>query len=198
MAEDKRKDKPARSAGTRPTPETDTPKPQNAKGQSQAPPQGARDASHLEEGDAASASAGEAGQSPAVVGVFEVTVLPLQQTTLFPATVVPLSAGRPRSVAAVEAALSTEEKLLACITVRDGKGGPEGEATPADIYEVGTLVTIKRMMRTPEGLQLIVHGMERVRVVEWTQTDPHLRAQVHALPALAKRDEETVEALMRN
>ena len=49
---------------------------------------------------------------------FEVAVLALQNTTLFPETVVPLSVGRPRSVAAVEAALSTEEKLLGCITVR--------------------------------------------------------------------------------
>src|SRR5215210_4091990 len=49
---------------------------------------------------------------------FEIAVLALQNTTLFPETVVPLAVGRPRSVAAVEAALSTEEKLLACITVR--------------------------------------------------------------------------------
>jgi ATP-dependent Lon protease len=202
MAEDKRKDKPTQSAGKRTAPKADAPpaapEPQDAKQQSQTPPQTARDASKIDESDAARASTGEDGQTPVVVGVFEVAVLPLQQTTLFPATVIPLSAGRPRSVAAVEAALSTEEKLLACITVREGKGGPEGEATPADIYEVGTLVTIKRMMRTPEGLQLIVQGIERVRVVEWTQTDPHLRAQVHALPAPVKRDEETVEALMRN
>ena len=202
MTEDKRKDKPKQSASTRPAPDAAAPpdasQTQDAKQQSQAPPQDVRTASQPDESDAARASAGESAQTPAVVGVFEVAVLPLQQTTLFPATVIPLSAGRPRSVAAVEAALSTEEKLLACITVREGKGGPEGEATPADIYEVGTLVTVKRMMRTPEGLQLIVHGMERVRVVEWTQTDPHLRAQVHALPAPIKRDDETVEALMRN
>src|SRR5437868_13843499 len=100
--------------------------------------------------------------------VFEIAVLPLQQTTMFPGTVIPLAAGRPRSVAAVEAALATEEKLLACVTVREGRGGPEGEATPpADLYEVGTLVMVKRMMRTDEGLQLIVHGTERVRVVKW-------------------------------
>ena len=41
---------------------------------------------------------------------FEVAMLPLQNTTLFPETVVPLAVGRPRSVAAVEAALSTPEK----------------------------------------------------------------------------------------
>ncbi len=48
---------------------------------------------------------------------FEVAVLALQNLTLFPETVVPLGVGRPRSVAAVEAALATPEKLLGCITV---------------------------------------------------------------------------------
>ena len=131
--------------------------------------------------------------------VFEIAVLPLQQTTMFPGTVIPLAAGRPRSVAAVEAALSTEEKLLACVTVREERGSVDAEATPpADLYEVGTLVMVKRMMRTPEGLQLIVHGTERVRVVRWTQTDPHLRARVRILPAPAVRDADAVEALTRN
>src|SRR5918997_918532 len=145
----------------------------------------------------------DAGARPEVgtpgPGVFEIAVLPLQQTTLFPGTVIPLAAGRPRSVEAVEAALSTEEKLLVCVTVREGRGGPEGEATPpADLYEVGTLVMVKRMMRTPDGLQLIVHGTDRVRVVEWVQTDPHLRARVFALPPPTTRDPQTVEALQRN
>src|SRR5215203_3211234 len=67
--------------------------------------------------------------------VFEIAVLPLQQTTMFPGTVIPLAAGRPRSVAAVEAALATEEKLLACITVREGRTSSEMEATPpTDLY----------------------------------------------------------------
>ena len=49
---------------------------------------------------------------------FVIPVLPLQNTTLFPETMVPLSVGRPGSMAAVEAALASEEKLLACISVR--------------------------------------------------------------------------------
>src|SRR5829696_1407211 len=131
--------------------------------------------------------------------VFEIAVLPLQQTTMFPGTVIPLAAGRPRSVAAVEAALATEEKLLACVTVREGRAAVEAEATPpADLFEVGTLVMVKRMMRTPEGLQLIVHGTERVRVVKWTQTDPHIRARVRILTAPTVRDADAVEALTRN
>jgi ATP-dependent Lon protease len=145
------------------------------------------------EGTEGEAAAGRTGD------VFEIAVLPLQQTTLFPGTVIPLAAGRPRSVAAVESALSTEEKLLACVTVREARASSEIEAAPPDdLYEVGTLVMVKRMMRSPDGLQLIVHGTERVRVVKWTQTDPHIRARVRILPELTRRDDETIEALLRN
>src|ERR687894_431249 len=89
----------------------------------------------------------DAGARPEVgtpgPGVFEIAVLPLQQTTLFPGTVIPLAAGRPRSVADVEAALATEEKLLACVTVREARASVEAEATPpADLYEAGTLVMV--------------------------------------------------------
>ena len=152
-------------------------------------------------GGASVAPAGAASESEGgkTSEVFEIAVLPLQQTTMFPGTVIPLAAGRPRSVAAVEAALATEEKLLACITVREGRTAIELEATPpGDLYEAGTLVMVKRMMRTPEGLQLIVHGTERVRVVKWTQTDPHLRARVRIMPAPVVRDPDAVEALTRN
>src|SRR2546421_601191 len=128
---------------------------------------------------------------------FEIAVLPLQNTTLFPGTVVPLAAGRPRSVAAVEAALAHPEKLLACVSVRPDRG-IEQEASPEDLYLVGTLVMIKRMMRTPDALQLIVQGTERVKVLEWTQTDPFLRARVEILPELKTVNPDEVEALKQN
>src|SRR5687768_13404165 len=128
---------------------------------------------------------------------FEISVLPLQQTTLFPETVVPLAVGRARSIAAVESALSTEEKLLACITARtDNVTG--ADAMPSDLYTVGTLVMIKRMMRDEETMQLIVQGTERIRVIDWTQEQPYLRARVEILPDLRVEDPEQVEALKRN
>jgi len=108
---------------------------------------------------------------------FELAVLPLQNTTLFPETVVPLSVGRPRSVAAVEAALATEEKLIACITVRPES--PSGQdARPKDLYEVGTLVMIKRMERAEDVLHIVAQGTDRIKVLEWKQEDPYLRALV--------------------
>ena len=124
---------------------------------------------------------------------FEIAVLPLQNTTLFPETVVPLAVGRDRSVKAVESALSTEEKLIACITTKT-ENITGDEAKPEDLYKIGTIVNIKRMMRNEGVMQLIVQGMDRFEVVEWTQEQPYLKAKVQILPDLKVVDEEEIEA----
>src|SRR5437016_14491049 len=84
---------------------------------------------------------------------FEIPVLPLQNTTLFPDTMVPLAVGRPASIAAVEAALASEEKLIGCISVRPEESA-EAETKPAAVFEVGTVVMIKPMKRVEVTLQL--------------------------------------------
>src|SRR3954449_1564403 len=107
---------------------------------------------------------------------FEIAVLPLQNTTLFPETVVPLAVGRERSTKAVEASLATEEKLLACITTKtDNVTGDD--AKPSDLYKIGALVNIKRMMRNEGVMQLIVQGMDRFEVKEWVGEQPYLKAK---------------------
>jgi ATP-dependent Lon protease len=128
---------------------------------------------------------------------FELPVLALQNTTLFPETVVPLAVGRPRSVAAVEAALATEEKLIACITVRpDSNAGQD--AKPSDLYTVGTLAMIKRMERLEDTVHIVVQGTERIKVLEWKQEDPYLRARVQILPEVRATDSQEIEATKRN
>ena len=128
---------------------------------------------------------------------FEVAVLALQNLTLFPETVVPLGVGRPRSLAAVEAALATPEKLLACITVRPDRSD-DTDPKPDDLYQVGTLVIIKRMERSGDGMRIVVQGTERVRIVEWKQEDPFLRAVLEILPEPHTVDAGQVEAMKRN
>ncbi|MGH9871297.1 MAG: endopeptidase La [Pyrinomonadaceae bacterium] len=129
---------------------------------------------------------------------FEIAVLALQNTTLFPETVVPLAVGRPRSVAAVEAALATEEKLLGCITVRAEVTNTNQDAGTADLYQVGTLTMIKRMERLGETMHIIAQGTDRIKVVEWKTNDPYLRAVVESLPEVEIKDAEEVEATKRN
>jgi len=128
---------------------------------------------------------------------FEISVLPLQNTTLFPETVVPLAVGRERSTRAVEASLATEEKLIACVTTK-AENVTGDDATPADLYTVGTVVNIKRMMRNEGIMQLIVQGMDRFEVAEWTAEQPYLKARIRILPELRRVDEEEIEALKRN
>jgi Lon protease-like protein/predicted nucleotide-binding protein len=128
---------------------------------------------------------------------FEIPVLPLQNTTLFPETMVPLAAGRSGSVAAVEAALGNEDKLLACISVRPDQTSDQ-DAKSADLFEVGTLVMIKRMERLEDTLHLILQGTARIRVREWVQEKPFLRARVQILPELEVKIAEEVEASKRN
>jgi ATP-dependent Lon protease len=128
---------------------------------------------------------------------FEVAVLALQNLTIFPETVIPLGIGRPRSLAAVDAALTTPEKLLGCITVHPDRSD-DTDAKTADLYEVGTLVMIKRMERSGDGMRIIAQGTERIRVVEWKQEDPFLRAVVEILPEPNVVDSDQVEAAKRN
>ena len=136
-------------------------------------------------------SEGRAGEQ------FEIPVLPLQNTTLFPETVVPLAVGRDRSTKAVETSLTTEEKLLACITTKtDNVTGDD--AKPTDLYKIGTIVNIKRMMRNEGVMQLIVQGMDRFEVVEWVHEQPFLKAKVQILPPLRRVDNDEIEALKRN
>jgi ATP-dependent Lon protease len=136
-------------------------------------------------------------QDPKQGEPFEVAILPLQNTTLFPETVVPLAVGRPRSVAAVEAALSTPEKLLGCVTVRaDAVTGADAGA--ADLYEVATLVMVKRMERVEDSMHIIAQGTERIRILGWKQEETYLRAVVRILPEVVVIDAEEVEAAKRN
>src|SRR5689334_1016002 len=128
---------------------------------------------------------------------FEIAVLPLQNTTLFPETVVPLAVGRERSMRAVESSLATEEKLLACITTKsDNVTGDDAKYD--DLYRVGTIVNIKHMMRNEGVMQLIVQGMDRFEIKEWIADAPYLKARVEILPELRRVDEEEIEALKRN
>ena len=127
----------------------------------------------------------------------EIAILPLQNTTLFPDTVVPLAVGRERSMRAVESALATEQKLLACITTKTENVSGD-EAKYEDLYKVGTIVNIKRMMRNEGVMQLVVQGLQRFEVKEWQQEQPYLKAKVEILPELRRVDDEEIEALKRN
>jgi ATP-dependent Lon protease len=120
-------------------------------------------------------------------------VLSLKNTVLFPMAIMPVAVGRPQSVAAIEAALATEDKTVAIFTQKDADVADPQER---DLYPIGTKAVIKRMARTPQGLELILQGLERIERVDLTQSQPFLKALVRLAP-LPPEDSPEIEALHR-
>ena len=119
--------------------------------------------------------------------------LPIKNTVLFPYMVMPLAVGRPTSVAAVEAALASKDKMLVVVTQRDAAvDEPQG----SDLFQVGTKAVIKKMGRADESVHLLVQGIERVEVLKAEQTAPYLKMLVSTLPPPSDQGVE-VEALQR-
>jgi ATP-dependent Lon protease len=120
-------------------------------------------------------------------------VLPLRNTVLFPLMFAPLSVTRPASVAAIEAALASEEKTLVITAQRVGDAEP---STREDFFDMATRAVIKKMARTEGRLDLLVQGVERVRFDSFEEFQPYIKARVSPAPVPDDRSPE-VEALSR-
>lgn len=121
-------------------------------------------------------------------------VLPIKNSVLFPGLLMPLTAGRPTSIAAIDAALASEDKELLIITQRDTSIETPGAE---DLYAIGTKAVVKRMMRRQDGaVNLIVQGVERVVLVKIEQTEPFIRARVRLAPVPDETNTE-IEAMRR-
>ena len=107
-------------------------------------------------------------------------VLPLKNTVVFPELVVPLAVGRPKSLAAVRAAADHNQQLLT-IAQRDAD---QDAPDRAGVHDIGTLVSIKRVERREGGANVIVQGIQRVRVLAERGNDPHLIVEYRPLPNL--------------
>ena len=111
-------------------------------------------------------------------------VLPLKNSLLLPYIHTPISVGRPASVAAVEAAVSNEDKMLIVVAQRNAA---IDEPAPQDLYSIGCQAVIKRMARGEGGLQLLLQGTDRVRLGGFAQSGPFLRAEVIPVPLPADK-----------
>ncbi len=120
--------------------------------------------------------------------------LPLKNTVLFPGLMMPLTAGRPASIAAVDAALASEGKELLVIAQRDGAIEVPG---PQDFFSIGTKAIVKRMARQPDGaVAMIVQGVERMVLIRIEEFEPMIRARVRPAPVPEEQSTE-LEAMQR-
>ena len=92
-------------------------------------------------------------------------VLPLRETVIFPGAAVPISAGRPGTLQAVEAALAGDRRMLA-VAQRENRD----EVEPGNLYTVGTIVQIAQVQRGVGGVQLLIHGEHRALALQYVQS----------------------------
>jgi len=118
-------------------------------------------------------------------------VLPIRNSVLFPNLILPLSVGRTASLAALDAALAAEDKTIVVVAQREPGTDDVGVA---DLYEVGTLATIKKIERQDDVMHLLVFGSERVELGEVESTEPYLCVKVRRLAAPKDKSTE-VDAL---
>ena len=125
-----------------------------------------------------------------------IAVLPLRDTVLFPQAVLPLAAGRESSVRLIEEAMRGS-RLIAVVTQRDPAINDPGQA---DLHTVGTLATLHKMLKQPDGtVRLVVQGLGRVAITELIQTRPFIEARIEPLTEVPTApDDLEIEALMRS
>jgi len=121
-------------------------------------------------------------------------VLPLRETVTFPETLTPLAVGQERSIKLVNDVLGAN-RMLAMVAARD----PENEEPgPSDLYEIGVVGVVSRMLKVPDGsLRILVQGTQRVRLGPYVAEEPYLVARIAELPDVVE-DGPELEALTRN
>jgi ATP-dependent Lon protease len=121
-------------------------------------------------------------------------VLPIKNAVLFPSMLMPLNVGRPSSIAAIEAALASEEKEIIVVAQRDAA---IDSPSLADLYSIGTKAVIKKMARRADGLlEVVLLGVERVVLLKLEQHGAYQKARIKPLPLPDEKSTE-IEALRR-
>src|ERR1051325_10629394 len=122
-------------------------------------------------------------------------VLPLREVVLFPGVTAPIGAGRPGTLRAIEAALTTPERQVFAVSQRQNV-----ESVTSDVlYTVGTIARIGQMQRGLSGMQLLLHGEHRGIAIHYSEKDGYLQAVVREAEEMLplRPDEAAFVALHR-
>ncbi|SDL79112.1 ATP-dependent proteinase. Serine peptidase. MEROPS family S16 [Geoalkalibacter ferrihydriticus] len=121
-------------------------------------------------------------------------LLPVRDVVVFPYMILPLFVGRDKSVAAVEAALAGDRLIMLAAQKEFGEEEPSTE----DIYPVGTVAMIMRMLKMPDGrVKILVQGLAKARLTGFAAEEPYFKVHVERLHEPLIDPALEVEALMR-
>jgi ATP-dependent Lon protease len=121
-------------------------------------------------------------------------VLPVRDTVLFPHAVLPLTVGRESSVQLINSL--GEDKTIVVVAQREAR---VDTPQPTDLYSVGTLAVVHKVVKMPnQSLFVFAEGLERVKLAEFTQLTPFMRAGFTSIAEMVPTKTAEIEALQRN
>ncbi len=126
----------------------------------------------------------------------ELPVLPLRDIVIYPFMIVPLFVSRDRSIKAIDEALS-QNRMILLVSQKDLD---KEEPTQEDLYRVGTVAVIMRMLKLPDGrIRILIQGLSRARVEAIKTGSEYVKGELVAIPEpVAPNTSLEVEALIRN
>jgi ATP-dependent Lon protease len=124
----------------------------------------------------------------------ELPVLPLRDIVVYPFIIVPLSVSRERSIKAVDRALA-ENRMILLVAQKESQTEEPGKD---DLFTVGTVGVIMRMLKLPDGrIRVLVQGVCRAKVEEFLKNESFLQARINRIPEPQKDESLEQEALLR-
>ena len=127
------------------------------------------------------------------LGKNEYPLLPLRDVVIFPGMIIPLFVGRPKSVAALEAGMQANKRIVLVAQKKIEVDDPSQK----DLYAVGALVNILQLLKLPDGsIKVLVEGMDRVRISE-IKPDEYYIAKITTFRERKEKGPE-LQALMRH
>jgi ATP-dependent Lon protease len=126
----------------------------------------------------------------------ELPVLPLRDIVIYPFMIVPLFVSREKSIRAVDEALGENRMILLASQKDLDKEEPIGE----DLYKIGTVAVIMRMLKLPDGrIRILVQGLARATIESVEASGEYLRARLRVIQETSAPERSLeVEALIRN
>jgi ATP-dependent Lon protease len=124
----------------------------------------------------------------------ELPVLPVRDNVYFPQNIAPVLVGREKSLRAVDAAMHSNRLMLLVaqreVTIDDPKQD--------DLFTVGVVAEVLQAIQAPDGtMRVVFRGLERARLLQLSQTEPYLVAQIEVIPVSEPRKSRELEALLR-
>ncbi|HTP05772.1 MAG TPA: endopeptidase La [Nitrospirota bacterium] len=122
-------------------------------------------------------------------------LLPIRDIVVFPYMVLPLFVGREMSIKAIEVALESNRMIF----LTSQKDINVENPSPSDLYSVGTVGVIMRMLKLPDGrIKILVQGVSRAKTVKFLQKEPYYQVEIKTFPDVSTPVTLEIEALMRN